>query len=270
MIIDFHTHIFPDRVAEKAIPNLSSVIHIAPSMNGTIDGLKDSMERSGIDVSVILPIVTNPHQFDSILRFAVHINETCAEGSGPRLISYASVHPMSDDYKGQLHLIKNEGFKGIKLHPHYQGLHFDDIRYMRIMDIASELGLSILTHAGYDPYIPNEEFCSPDMILRVLSEVAPPKLILAHMGSNEHYQESEQKLCGKPVYFDTAYSIMHMPEEQFVRMVHLHGADKILFGTDAPWTGQKECAERLLSYTGLSEIEKQMILSQNAEVFLEI
>lgn len=268
MIIDFHAHIFPDKVAAKAIPSLSAIIHLNPSMNGTVDGLQSSMEQGGIDISVILPIVTAPHQFDSILRFAVHINETCAEGPGPRLISLASVHPMADDYKSQLHLIKSEGFAGIKLHPNYQGLHFDDIRYMRIIDTASELGLSILTHAGYDPYTPDEEFCSPDMILRVLEETAPPKLILAHMGSNEHYTESEQKLCGKSVYFDTAYSIMHMPEEQFVRMVHLHGADRILFGTDAPWTSQKECAQRLMSFSGLSEKEKQRILSQNAELLL--
>lgn len=270
MIIDFHTHIFPDKVAAKAIPNLSSIIHLAPSMNGTIDGIKASMEDSNIDVSVILPIVTNPHQFDSILRFAVHINETCAEGSGSRLISFASVHPMADDYKDQLRLIKHEGFKGIKLHPNYQGVHFDDIRYMRIADTASELGLSVLTHAGYDPYTPNEEFCTPDMILRVIEEVAPPKLILAHMGNNEHYDESEQKLCGKPVYFDTSYSVMHMSEEQFVRMIHLHGADRILFGTDAPWTYQKKCVERLHSYTGLSEKEKQLILSGNAQLLLGI
>lgn len=270
MVIDFHSHIFPDKVAAKAIPNLSSIIHLEPSMNGTVSGILDSMEKSGVDLSVILPIVTNPHQFDSILRFAVHVNETFSDISGPRLLSLASVHPMSDDYKAQLHLIKKEGFKGIKLHPNYQGLHFDDIRYMRIVDTASELGLFVLTHAGADPYTPDETFCSPDMILRMLQEVAPPKLVLAHMGNNENYTESEQKLCGRPVWFDTAYSIMHIPEEQFVRMVHLHGADKILFGTDAPWTYQKDCVEKLNSMTGLSQAEKHQILSANAAALLGI
>ena len=269
MIIDFHTHIFPDRVAAKAIPNLSSIIHLSPSMDGTMDGLRASMEKGGIDVSVVLPIVTDPHQFDSILRFAVQVNETCSESSGPKLVSFASVHPMESDYKNQLRLIKNEGFRGIKLHPNYQGVHFDDIRYMRILDTASELGLAVLTHAGYDPYTPDEEFCSPDMVLKVLEEVSPFRLILAHMGSNEHYEEAESKLCSKPVYLDTAYSIMHMPEEQFVRMVHLHGADRVLFGTDVPWTSQKECVQRLRSFTGLSQEEKDRILHGNAEVLLQ-
>lgn len=264
MIVDFHTHIFPDKVAAKAIPKLSSVIHLEPSMNGTIDGLKASMEKSGVDISIVLPIVTNPHQFDSILRFAVHINETCSQDFGPGLVSFGGLHPMSENYKEQLRLLQREGIRGIKLHPNYQGLHFDDIHYMRVIYAASELGLIITTHTGVDPYTPDETFCSPDMILRVLREVAPPKLVLAHMGNNEHYDESEQKLCGQNVYLDTSYSIMHMPEEQFVRMVHRHGADKVLFATDAPWTCQKDCAENLKSMFSLTPEEKQKILTDNA------
>ena len=61
---------------------------------------------------------------------------------------------------------------------------------------------------------------------------------------------------------------MHMPEEQFVRMVHLHGAERILFGTDTPWTSQKECVERLQSFTGLSQVEKDLIFSGNAQFLL--
>ena len=106
------------------------------------------------------------------------------------------------------------------------------------------------------------------MALHVLDEVRPPKLILAHMGSNEFYDESEEKLCGMKVYFDTAYSILHMNETQFVRMVRKHGADRVLFGTDTPWTYQKECAQRLLSMEGLTDQEKQHILSGNAEKLL--
>lgn len=270
MIIDFHTHIFPDKVAAKAIPRLASVIRLTPSMDGTADGLKASMEQGGVDISVVLPVVTDPHQFDSILRFASYINETECTAAGPRLISFAGIHPAADDYKAQLHLIAAEGFSGIKLHPNYQGMHFDDLRYLRLVYAASELGLSILVHTGDDPYTPGEIFCSPDMILSVLKETEPPKLILAHMGSNGNYDEAEAKLCGRNVYLDTAYSLMHMPEEQFVRMAHLHGADRLLFGTDAPWTSQKDCVEKLNSLTGLSAKEKQQILYENAAFLLGI
>lgn len=270
MIIDFHSHIFPDKVAAKALPKLAAVCQISPSMDGTVTGLQNSMEKAGIDVSLILPIVTDPRQFDSILRFASYINETQSEGSSPRLLSFASVHPKEPQYKEQLRTIAREGFQGIKVHPNYQGVVFDDIRYLRLIDAASELGLAILTHAGYDPYTPEEDFCSPDMILHVLRETAPPRLILAHLGSNENYEEAEEKLCGQKVWLDTSYSLMHMPENQFVRMIHSHGADKILFGTDAPWTSQKECVDKISSLTGLSQKEKQQILYENAAFLLNI
>ncbi len=267
MIIDFHTHIFPDKVAAKAIPNLASVIHIEPSMNGTLEGLRASMEGI-IDVSVVLPIVTVPRQFDSIFRFALQLNETFGHDPRKKIISLAGIHPDSPDYREQLRLIAREGFFGVKLHPNYQGMVFDDIRYLRLIDAASELGLAVLVHTGYDPYTPDEDFCTPDMILHVLRETAPPLLILAHMGNNENYDESEEKLCGQNVYFDTAYSFMHMQEEQFVRMVRRHGADKVLFATDAPWTSQRECAEKLLSLPGLSEKEKRQILWENGAKLL--
>lgn len=270
MIIDFHTHIFPDKVAASAIPHLASIIDLVPSMNGTLDGLRESMERSGIDVSVVLPVVTAPKQFDSILHFASAVNEKWAENDSAKIISLAGIHPDSPDYKQQLQLIAREGFKGVKIHPNYQGMHFDDIRYKRLIYAASELGLAVLTHAGFDPVTPDEVFCSPDMILDVLKETAPTRLILAHMGSNENYEESLDKLCGQNVYLDTSYSIMHMEEELFVKMVRTHGADKILFGTDAPWTDQKASAEHLQNISGLSEEEKKKILSGNARYLLGI
>lgn len=268
MIIDFHTHIFPEKIAGKVIPQLASIINLPPSMDGTLGGLRVSMENADIDVSVILPVVTAPQQFDSIVKFASYINENYSEVPGPKLISFAGIHPDCDDYKEKLKLIAREGFKGIKLHPNYQGKHFDDISYMRIIYTASELGLAVLTHAGYDPVTPDETFCSPDMILHVMEETAPPKLILAHLGNNENYDEVLQKICGRNVYLDTAYSLMHISDETFIRIVHAHGADKILFATDAPWTSQRESVEKFHSLTGLSEEEKQRILNKNASHLL--
>lgn len=264
MIIDFHTHIFPDKVAAKAIPKLAAGNKLTPSMNGTMDGLKASMETAEIDLSVVLPVITDPHQFESVLKFSVQINETCFSSGSPRLLSFGGVHPESANVKEQLTAIKNEGIQGIKLHPQYQGMPLNDIRYLRMIYTASELGLIVLTHAGFDVFIPDKDYCTPDMITQVLDEVAPPKMVLAHMGNNEHYEEVMQKLCGRNVYFDTSYSFVHMPEELFIKLVRAHGAEKILFASDAPWTAQKDGVEKLRHLTGLSEEEKRLIFSQNA------
>lgn len=267
MIIDFHTHIFPEKIAARTLDTLSATICLEPAMNGTDAGLLDSMERSGVDISVVQPVVTKPSQFDSILRFASHINEAYADRTDGRLISFAGIHPDDPDYSEHLALIRREGFTGVKLHPNYQGVFFSDIRYKRVIYAAQEQGLAVLTHAGYDPYTPDQEYCSPDMILDVLRDVAPEKLILAHLGNNEHYEETEEKLYGLNVYIDTAYSILRISAEQFRRIVQKHGADKILFGTDCPWADQKECIEKIES-CGLDPESREMIFSGNARRIL--
>ncbi|MCI7813363.1 MAG: amidohydrolase family protein [Lachnospiraceae bacterium] len=269
MIIDFHTHIFPEKIAERAISKLAAIVNLTPSIDGCAEGLRASMKKADIDISVVLPVVTDVKQFDSILRFAVFINETYASVQEQRLLSLAGIHPDDPDYKTHLVQIKHEGFAGIKLHPNYQNVAFNDIRMKNLLYAASEIGLSIITHAGFDPYTPDHEFCTPDMVLDVLKDVAPENLILAHLGCNENYDEAEEKLCGQNVYLDTAYSITHVSETQFIRMVRKHGADKILFATDCPWAEQKTCVE-ILKKCALTDREKELILSTNARKLLGI
>lgn len=269
MIIDFHTHIFPEKIAAHAIPKLAAIVNLTPSIDGCAEGLRASMQKAGIDMSVVLPVVTDVKQFDSIFRFASFINETYASVQEQRLLSFAGIHPDDPDYKAHLAQIKREGFAGIKLHPNYQNVEFNDIRMKNLLYAASEIGLPIITHAGFDPYTPDHEFCTPDMILDVLRDVAPENLILAHLGGNENYDEAEEKICGQNVYLDTAYSITHVSEAQFIRMVRKHGADKILFATDCPWAEQKTCVE-ILKKCSLTDREKELILSANAGKLLGI
>ena len=191
MVIDSHTHIFPDPVAQKAIPELAALIKARPAMDGTVNGLLESMENGDIDISIVLPIVTHPHQFDSILRFAVHLNETYSAGRR-RIHSLASVHPLEPAFAEQRRRIRREGVTGIKIHPPYQGVELNDSRYKRIIEKASELGLYVTTHAGFDVYCPHHNYCSVDMILEVLHDVAPPALVAAHLGNNSYYDEVEK------------------------------------------------------------------------------
>lgn len=268
MIIDFHTHIYPDKLAPRTVPLLSERAGVIPSTDGTYNGLFSYMEENGIDISVVLPVVTSPRQFDSILRFASFINENSRPDARPRLISFAGVHPASPDMKEQVRLVKREGFKGIKLHPNYQGMCFDDIRFMRLIDAASQEDLIVVTHTGYDPYTPDLKVCTPDMILHVLKELHPPKLVLAHMGNNRNHEEALEKLCGQDVYFDASYSITRMDRELFVQMVKAHGAHKILYGSDSPWGNAREGVNLIQTSPAFSQEEKDQLLFKNASRLL--
>lgn len=256
MIIDFHTHMFPDKIAKGTIDFLEGVCGIKPYTNGTYEGLNASGKEAGIDISIALPAVTKVSQIASVNRFASNY----LEGS---VISFGGIHPDVDNYQEELRQIKEMGMKGIKLHPDYQDMYFNDIRYKRLISCASELGLITVVHAGVDPKSPKDVHCTPKMALELIREVQPEKLVLAHMGGNEMWDDVENYLVGQDVYLDTAVVLDRMPEEQFVRMVHSHGTDKILFATDSPWAGQKEFVE-VLKNMPLTEEEKEKIFAGNA------
>lgn len=260
MIIDFHAHMFPDKIAERTISFLASVCEINPYTDGTYHGLKQSGENSSIDISISLPIVTNPAQFDSINRFAASVQDE-------HIISFGSIHPENSNYKEKLLEIKSMGLKGFKLHPDYQEVYFNDIRYKRIVSFASELGLIVVSHAGIDPKSPKDVHCTVEMAREMIDEVQPEKLVLAHMGGLKLWDKVEEQLVGQHVYFDTGVSLDAMPEEQFVRIMQTHGSDKILFGTDSPWAGQKEYVERLY-HIDIAEEERNAIFYQNAAKLL--
>ena len=257
MIIDFHTHIFPDRVAEKAIPQMEKNANVKAYHNGALSGLAESMKKSGVNYSVVLPVVTAPRQFESINKFAYEVDKV------GNLISFGGIHPDTEDYKKELDIIKGYGFKGIKLHPEYQETYINDDKYLKIMDYASELGLIITIHAGFDGAYPKERHCSPEKIADALTHVKPDKLVLAHMGSLYMWDEVEEYIVGKNVYLDTAFSIGEMKDEQFIRMVRNHGIDRVLFATDSPWTDQKEAVE-YISKMAFTKEELDMILYKNA------
>ena len=262
MIIDFHTHIFPDKIAGRTLDYLSDIINSRPFAPGTYTGLCKSAEQAKVDVSIALPAVTKVSQIESVNRFASRY----LEGS---VISFGGIHPEASNYKDILHDIKSMGLKGIKLHPDYQDTYFDDIRYERIIDRASELGLITVVHAGADPKCPDDIHCTPEMARKVIDEVRPENLVLAHMGGLVMWDDVEKYLVGQDVYFDTGVVLDRMPQEQFLRIVRMHGVDRILFGTDSPWADQTNFV-KLLNEMPLNEQEKSAIFAENARKLLGI
>ena len=266
MIVDFHTHIFPEIIAEKTISALSEKGGIPPYSNGMLDGLLSSMEEANVDISVVLPVVTAPRQFDSIHRFAIEINER--EYGAHRLISFGGIHPDTENYKEELNFIASHGFKGIKLHPDYQQTFIDDIKYKRIISYATELGLTIVTHAGFDVGYPELTHCMPERTLNMIKDVRPEKMVLAHMGAMTYWDEVEKYLVGENVYLDTSYVIDEMLEEQFLRIVKNHGVDRILFASDSPWKPQKKFVAQMKELCGkmkdFCDNAEELIMAENA------
>ncbi|MGF6989032.1 putative TIM-barrel fold metal-dependent hydrolase [Lachnospiraceae bacterium PM6-15] len=262
MIIDFHTHVFPDKIAERAISNLENVYGGKAFLRGKKNELQESMEKAEIDLSIVLPVVTDVRQTASVNEYAVAI-------AGDGLLSFGGIHPEDSNYKDTLRQIRQSGLKGIKIHPDYQGVYINDLRYKRIIEQATIEDLIIVTHAGVDPLNPKDIHATPEMLKEVITEVAPEKLVLAHLGGFQLTEQVLELLVGRNVYFDTAVILDKMSEEQITTLIHQHGADKILFGTDSPWAEQKTFVDILKSFS-LSEETKARIFAGNAQKLLGV
>lgn len=259
MVIDFHTHIFPDKIAARSIAALEDKSGIQAATDGTLDGLLSSMERNCVDLSIILPVVTKPSQFDSVNAFAASVNERYKG----RLISFGGIHPDCEDYKAKLDTIKALGLPGIKIHPDYQRVMIDDVRYMNIIEYASELGLIIMTHAGVDIGLPDPVHCPPDKMRKVLDTIKPQKMVLAHYGGWKQWDQVYEYLAGENVYFDMAFTFDYIDREAFMKIREKHDKDKILFATDSPWSDAARDIAALQSMP-IPEAAMEDILWRNA------
>ena len=276
MIIDFHTHTFPEKIAEKVMYKLGRLSGIEPGTNGAASGLAASMREAKVDHSINLPVMTSAEQSVSVNDKLIQTKDTLdAEG----IITFGGLHPDNENYKEILKKLKNAGIPGIKLHPAYQGVDVDDIRMERIIAQASDLGMIVLIHAGIDIGIYDRNYASVAQILHVIKYVQPEKFVLAHMGGWACWKDVERDLAGAPVWLDTAFTIgpitphheaapgpysrITMSDEDFLRLARKHGTDRILFATDSPWQEQPRYVKRF-GELGLTEEEYRNIMGENA------
>ena len=275
MIIDFHTHSFPDELAVKTIPYLESKAGFIAKTNGTINGLKKSMDEAGISISLLLPVITNPKQTIKINNCAIENNKL------EHFKSFGGMHPDYEDYKEELQRLKDNGIKGIKFHPDYQNTFFDDDKFARIIDEAFRLGLIVVTHAGIDYGSTEEIKATPKRIKNLLSKLQNKGiLILAHMGYTYKWDEVIEEFRGYDVYFDLALSLGTltrnniktplMDEDTLLKFISVFGSDKILFATDSPWMNQKESVDTFNSFKRIKQEDRDNILYKNAKRLLGI
>ncbi len=264
MLIDFHTHAFPDALAPRAMEHLTDKGNMVPFTDGTVRGLQEKMKLWGVNRSVLLNIATNPKQQDKVNSFAQQVNET-----QDNIIAFGSVNPFTEEPEKCVYDLKERGFKGIKLHPDYFDVTLDDKRMMRIFGAAQDTDLVVAVHSGYDFISPAFIHATPDRILNVINTYPSLKLVCAHMGANRMWREVLLKLCGKNVYFDTSLCAFEIDKKMAENIIKNHHGDKILFGSDMPWCSA-ELSKVFIESLDISEELKENIFSNNAVKLLEL
>jgi predicted TIM-barrel fold metal-dependent hydrolase len=257
-VIDIHTHVFPDNLAARAIGAVSGGHH-HHFYDGTVEGLLEVMARSGVDVSVTQPVATRPSQVRSI-------NDWAASTANEHIVAFGAMHPDLPDPRAEIERMVSLGLRGFKMHPDYQECAPDDARMRPLLDAAEEFGLIAFMHAGHDAGL-STALGQPADFARMLDAHPGLTVVLAHMGGYLCWDGVRDLLAGRNVWLDTAYTLGHLPDEEFVALARAHGTDRVLFGSDGPWTDPARELAHLRSL-GFSADELDAIEHANAERLL--
>lgn len=255
-VVDFHTHGFPDRIATKAMAALEDNYRVPSYSDATLDGLRRSMAAAGIGHSVVLSVATSPAQVRSITDWA-------AANLAPDLVIFGSLHPDLDDPAAEIARMKELGLRGVKFHSEFQGFHPDEERMFPIYEALRDAGMIVFFHAGNEILPLPVIRATPGRIRRVLDAFPGMTVIAAHMGSYLQWDEVGEFLVGRDLYFDTSFCLHKLGTQRFLDLLRAHGAQRVLFGTDSPWSDQSAALTGIRALP-LTDEERRLIFHENA------
>lgn len=254
-IIDFHAHVFADKIAAAAVQNLEEHYKFNWYGLGTLDDVRRETGKSGFYRTVVFSAPTKPSQVPVNDEFLLGINDE-------RFIVFGSVHPDYEFATEDIDRLKEAGVKGFKFHPDFQEFNIDDDKALKLYErIGSDY--PIVVHTG-DKKL---KFSAPERLARVLEIFPEHKFVAAHMGGYSVWDTEAECLVGKNVWFDTSSTMFEITPQKMADMIKRHGADKVLFGTDYPAFSTVDEAEKIMRLD-LSDEEKEMIMHKNAEELL--
>jgi predicted TIM-barrel fold metal-dependent hydrolase len=261
-VIDFHTHAFPEKIVDRAIATLEENSGEKAYHDGRVSSLLASMDAAGIEAAVIANIATKPDQFDAILKWSHEIRSE-------RIIPFLSVHPDDPAAREHIRITKQEGFKGIKLHPYYQEFILDEERLFPIYEEISKQQLVLLSHTGFDIAFPRTRICDPQKIIAI-SERFPELLFVAsHCGAWEDWDEVETLLIGKKIFIEISFSVTSIEPDRAKKILLSHPKEYLLFGTDSPWVDQKTTVEGILSLDLGQDVTGALFYENAARLLLQ-
>ena len=261
-IIDFHTHAFPDSLAERAITSLAAQgdHNWRARLDGRVSSLLASMDAAGVARSIVCPIATKPRQFDGILKW-------CSDIRSERIVPLASMHPAAADPADQVRQIKAAGLIGLKMHPMYQDFDVDDAILDPLYQVVADAGLLLVMHCGQDIAFPGSLRAQPHQIAAVLDRHRDLRFVATHLGGWKSWDQVREHLVGRDLWMETSFSLDWLDQAEAAELMLAHGCDKLLFGTDSPWTDQAEQIA-LVNQLSLTDSQKTAILGENAHRLL--
>ena len=259
MIIDAHTHIFPELVAGKALSRVISNMkgRLKAFTDGTWNGLLASMDAAGIDYSIVLPVATSPGQGRGILQWIKR------EPSSPRILFFGSVHPEDRNFRDQIRQIAQFGLRGLKFHPGYQNFPVNSQAAYAVYEEAAKHDLVMYFHSGYDPSLPGCDYTSVERYADFIKDFRGSKIVLAHGGGYGEWDKALNLLSDRQCYFDVAFVLENMKRNEKAMELFRQNEDYFLFGSDSPWRDQKKYVDMIRKSKDLTQLQKEKLFYKN-------
>lgn len=258
-LIDFHTHIYPDKIARKGSQSICDFYGLNYRNEGSTSVLLEEGKLAGISEFVLLPVAIKPEHVRSINEFTAGEAKKHKEFYG-----FGTVHAEMNNILHELDVIEKLGLWGVKIHPDTQQFDIDDDRLFPMYD-ALQGRMPILIHCGDPRY----EYSRPEKLKKVLHLFPNLTVIGAHLGGWAMFDKAFEYLKDEKCYFDMSSCMMFLGLDETQKYIKSYGADRVLFGTDFPtWDPVRE-TERFLSLD-LTDEEREKIAHLNAESILKI
>jgi len=254
-IIDFHTHIYPDAIAQKAAHSIEDFYELdGGGMDGRVETLLKRGKEAGITHYVVLPVGLKPNHVRHINEFAIS-----QVAQHPEFTGFGTIHAAMDNLEEEVEFIQKAGLKGVKMHPDTQLFHIDDPRLFPAYELLREKGLMVMLHMGDKRY----DYSHPARLRRVMDEFPGLKVMAAHFGGYSVPETAYELLKDTDCFMDISSSMMFMEKETARDYIRRYGAERLVYGTDYPLWDPVVEVKRFLSL-GLTDGETEQIAWKTA------
>ncbi|MEE8601481.1 amidohydrolase family protein [Euzebya tangerina] len=262
MIIDAHTHVWPDHVAARALGG-SGLDDLPRFGDGTAGSLVEVMDAAGVDRSVVLAVANTAERVESANTFTGSLDPD-------RFIGFGSAHARSDPDE-LVASLRRHGLRGVKVHPLFQDYALDDPGLLRVLD-ALRGEFAAIVHVGSAGDPEKAARCTPTMIVEVARQLPGLDLIACHFGGYRVIEEAAEVVVGTPgLYLDTSWppSLATLDPDLVAGLVRRHGPDRVIFASDWPMADPAAEIEAVRAL-GLEEDETDAILGGNLARILSL
>ena len=259
-IIDFHAHIYPEKIAAKAVESIGDFYSIHMSGEGTSKALIENGEKCGITNYLVHSVAVTAANVVAINNF---ISAECKEHN--EFIGFGTMHADFEDKIKEAERMKELGLKGVKIHPDTQKYNIDDERMYELYDYLRQNDMPLLIHTGDYRY----DYSHPRRLKNILKLFPGITAIGAHFGGWSVCDLAYEFLGEENCYIDTSSSFAFLGLKRAEELIRMYGAERVLFGTDFPmWEAESEI--EAINSMNLTEDERQLIFYKNAENILKV